>query len=351
MDMATAQRAGETEVRWDPKHPQMHVGTQRFGVTDEYLELLARLGVNSMAASDIAFDRERGWDVEELAAKKEKCASHGIDLEMVALPIHRFNEDGGSIPNYMLGNRAKGEKEIDLVCRMVRATAAAGIPAIKYFLCEMENQRTESVPLGRGGSTYSTFDLSKADADTPRFGRPLTAEENWSRVGFFLERVIPVATECRVRMACHPCDPWLPPGYKGVDRVLGGAEGFKRFVEICPSPYHGLNLCLGCMAESVEDPATEVPDIIRYFGERKKIHLIHYRNVFGGRGNFQEVWPDEGVMNMFTIMDTLRAVGYPHMVVPDHAPGPRSEGSHEQAFAYQFGYIKAMIQAVNTVGE
>ncbi|MDP6776967.1 MAG: mannonate dehydratase [Candidatus Latescibacteria bacterium] len=337
-----------TDVRWDPEHPQMHVGTQRFGTSDAHLEYLVRLGVNSMAATDITFDPERGWDAEELGAKKEKCASHGIDLEMVALPIHQFNEDGGSIPNYMLGNRAKGEKEIELVCKMIRATSDAGIPAVKYFLCEMENQRTESVPLGRGGSTYSTFDLSKADADTPRFGRPLSAEENWNRVTYFLERVIPVATECKVRMACHPCDPWLPPGFKGVDRVLGGAEGFKRFVEICPSPYHGLNLCLGCMAESVEDPATEVPEIIRYFGERKKIHLIHYRNIFGGRTNFQEVWPDEGVMDMFTIMDTLKSVGYPHMVVPDHAPGPRSEGSHEQAFAYQFGYIKAMIQAVNS---
>lgn len=339
-----------SDVSWDPKNPQLHVGTQRFTTSDAHLEFLARLGVNSMAASDITFDRERGWDAEELAAKRERCASHGIDLEMVALPIHQFNEDGGSIPNYMLGNRAKGEKEIELICKMVRATSDAGIPAIKYFLCEMENQRTESVPLGRGGSTYSTFDLSKADADTPRFARPLSAEENWNRVTFFLERVIPVATERKVRMACHPCDPWLPPGFKGVDRVLGGAEGFKRFIEICPSPYHGLNLCLGCMAESVEDPATEVPEIIRYFGERKKIHLVHYRNIFGGRTHFQEVWPDEGVMDMFTIMNALKSVGYPHMVVPDHAPGPRFEGSHEQAFAYQFGYIKAMIQAVDSAG-
>ena len=204
---------------------------------------------------------------------------------MVALPLHQFNEDGGSVPNYMLGNWKKGEKEIERVCRMVRATSEAGIPAIKYFLCEMENQRTESVPPGRGGVRYSTWDLSKADAETPRYDKPVTAEENWERVTFFLERVIPVAEECKVRMACHPCDPWLPPGYKGVDRVLGGAEGFKRFIEICPSPYHGLNLCLGCMAESVEDPATEVPDIIRYFGERKKIHLIHYRNIFG--------WPQQ----------------------------------------------------------
>ncbi|MEE2658915.1 MAG: mannonate dehydratase [Candidatus Latescibacterota bacterium] len=266
-------------------------------------------------------------------------------LEMVALPIFSLNEDGGSIPSYMRGDFTKGETEANLVCKMVRAAAAAGIPAIKYFLCEMENQRTQSHPPGRGNTRYSTFDLAKADADTPRYDGPVTAKQNWERVTFFLERVIPVATECKVRMACHPCDPWLPTGFMGVDRVLGGFDGFRQFIEICPSSYHGLNLCLGCMAESVDDPAEEVPEIIRYFGQRNKIHLIHFRNIFGGRGKFQEAWPDEGVMDMTANMRALREVGYPHMVVPDHAPSHGAEGSMEQAFAYQFGYIKAMIQA------
>ena len=47
------------------------------------------------------------------------------------------------------------------MCKMVRAAGDAGIPAIKYFLCEMENQRTESVPMGRGDVSYSTFNLRK----------------------------------------------------------------------------------------------------------------------------------------------------------------------------------------------
>jgi mannonate dehydratase len=325
----------------------MHVGTQRFTTSDEHLSFLARHGVNNMSVSDITFHRDRGWEAEEIAQKKTKCARFGIDAEMVELPMRHLNVDGGVTPHYMLGDWEKGDREIELVCQMIRAAADAGIPAVKYFLCEMENQRTESVPLGRGGVRYSTWDLEKADADTPRYDTPITAEQNWERITHFLERVVPVATECRVRMACHPCDPWLPPGYKGVDRVLGGAEGFKRLIEICPSPYHGLNLCLGCMAESVLDPRGEVPDIIRYFGERKKIHLVHFRNIVGGRNNFQEVWPDEGVMDMYVIMKTLREVGYPHMVVPDHAPRHPAPGSFEQAFAFQFGYVKAMIQAVN----
>jgi len=335
---------------WNPDKPRMHVGTQQFDTSDRDLQYLARHGVEGKNENNIALHRDIGWDVAELVEKRDKCASYGVDMEMVALPMSQFNVNGGGIPNFMLGNMEEGDKEIELVCKMVRAAAEAGIPAVKYYLCAIENQRTESEPPGRGGSRYSTWDLSKADSTTPRFREPVPAETNWERITHFLERVIPVATECKVRMACHPCDPWLPPGYRGVDRVLGGADGFKRLIEICPSPYHGLNLCLGCMAESVEDPMGEVPDIIRYFGSRRKIHHIHFRNIFGGRDNFQEVWPDEGVMNMFRIMKVLKEVGYPHMCIPDHAPGHEDPEASRQAWAYQFGYIKAMIQAVNDGG-
>ena len=74
--------------------------------------------------------------------------------------------------------------------------------------------------------------------------------------------------------------------------------------------------------------------------------LCHFRNIIGGRNKFQEVWPDEGVMNMHRNMQVLKAVGYEHMVVPDHAPGHKDPESGPQAFAYEFGYINAMIQAV-----
>ncbi|MEC9379111.1 MAG: mannonate dehydratase [Candidatus Latescibacterota bacterium] len=323
----------------------MHVGTQQWTTTDEDLEFLARHGVTAKNENFITFDREIGWDVKELIEKKEKCAKFGIEMEMVAIPISSLNCHGGQVPNYMLGNREEGDKEIELVCNMIRQAAEAGIPAIKYYLCEMENQRTPSDPPGRGNSSYSTWDIEKAD-DSQRYDEPVTAEMNWERITYYLERVVPVAEECKVRMACHPCDPWLPPGFRGVDRVMGGPDGFRKFITICESDYHGLNLCLGCMAEATPDSPNDVPAIIREFGSQNKIFLCHFRNIIGGPNKFQEVWPDEGVMSMYQNMQALNEVGYPHMVVPDHGPGHSEPGAHRQAWAYQWGYIKAMIQAV-----
>ena len=51
-------------------------------------------------------------------------------------------------------------------------------------------------------------------------------------------------------------------------------------------------------------------------------------------------------MNMFVLVKALKEVGYPHMIVPDHAPGHEAQGHFEQAFAFQFGFIKALLQAV-----
>jgi mannonate dehydratase len=56
-----------------------------------------------------------------------------------------------------------------------------------------------------------------------------------------------------------------------VTRVLGTVEGLKRFVQMRESPNHGLNFCQGTVAEMLDDPAREIFDVIRWFGERGKI--------------------------------------------------------------------------------
>ena len=159
--------------------------------------------------------------------------------------------------------------------------------------------------------------------------------------------MIPVCAEYKVRAACHPHDPGVPAaGYQGIDRVLGTFEGLKKFVSIRDNPYHGLNLCLGTMAENLQNPAREIYDVIRYFGERGKIFNIHFRNIRGRRDDFQEVYPDEGDLNMFRVALTLHESGYRDMLMPDHLPRHPDDPDGSQAFAFGYGYAKAMVQAV-----
>jgi mannonate dehydratase len=51
-------------------------------------------------------------------------------------------------------------------------------------------------------------------------------------------------------------------------------------------------------------------------------------------------------MNMHRNMRALKEVGYEHMCVPDHVPGGGEPDGYRQGFAFAFGYIHAMIQAV-----
>ena len=122
------------------------------------------------------------------------------------------------------------------------------------------------------------------DALFVRPGRGIV-DGNVGLVAYFLQRVVPVANEYKVRLACHPHDPGMPPeGYRGVDRVLGTVDGLKKFLSIQESPYHGLNFCQGTLAENLRDPGKEILDVIRYFGSRKKI-FISIQISFGSAGN------------------------------------------------------------------
>ena len=112
-------------------------------------------------------------------------------------------------------------------------------------------------------------------------------------------------------------------GYRGVETVLGSVDGLKRFVEIKASPYHGLNFCQGTVAEMLENPGEQIFDVIRYFGTRKKIFNVHFRNIRGGFLHFQETFIDDGDVDMLKAMRVYKEVGYDGMMMPDHVPTDR----------------------------
>jgi mannonate dehydratase len=197
---------------------------------------------------------------------------------------------------------------------------------------------------------YSAFDYDKASQEPAltEAGR-VEAEDYWERITYFLRRVIPVATEYKVRMACHPHDPGMPPdrGYRGVRTVLGSVDGLKRLVEITPGPYHGLNFCQGTVAEMLKKPGEDIYAVIRYFGRLGKIFNVHFRNIRGGYLNFQETFIDDGDVDMLRALRVYKEVGYDGMMMPDHVPRIPGDTRGQQAFAYSFGYIKALIAAVD----
>lgn len=329
-----------------PRKALMKVGTQHVS-SDEILRMLAAFGVNHICSALPSAWMDERWSVEGLLKLRERVESFGIKLEMVPLPLSASYITQAENPHIVLGQSPQRDREIDSICQMIRNSARAGIRALKYNLSILGVVRTEPTP-GRGGATYSTFVYDRARQEPALTEAGLVnADQYWERITYFLQRVIPVAEEYKVRMACHPHDPGMPrdKGYRGVHTVLGSVEGLKRFVDIVPSKYHGLNFCQGTVSEMLQKPEKEIFDVIRYFGSRGKIFNVHFRNIRGGFLNFRETFIDDGDVDMLKAMRVYKEVGYDGMMMPDHVPQISGDPHGSQAFAYAFGYIKALIAA------
>jgi mannonate dehydratase len=342
-----AQKPGRTRAL-------MKVGASTANAYDQgSLNAVLRYGVKNITAGPRIADEGRLYaTVEELMKMRELPDKMGVSIDVLTPPnLASSHIDRERNPGIMLGTSPERDREIEAVQMMIKNCAAAGIPCIKYNMSILGVLRTGRVP-GRGDTSYTHFKLADAKADPPltRAGR-VTDDMYWERITYFLDRVIPVANEYKVKMACHPNDSMTPPeGYQGVNAVLSTPDGLKKFVSIKESPYHGLNLCIGTLSEMLMDPGKEVFDHIRWFGTRGKIFNIHFRNITGNRLEFSEVAPDEGAVDFARVMMTFKDVGYTGMVQPDHnvnAAGDTTRGGAYTAFVY--GYIKALIQLADIV--
>jgi mannonate dehydratase len=329
---------------------RMRVGTQQ-GDADGTLRALAAFGINNICGSLPSVTLDEAWTVDALSKRRDRVMAHGISLDMLPLPMSSHEIGTVEMPAIYLGRDPERDRNIDDICQMIRNCSRAGIHQLKYNFTLLGVVRTGTAP-GRGTARYSEFVYAGAKPNPPmtRAGR-VDADTYWERITYFLERVVPVAEEYKVKIGCHPQDPGLPKGsgWRGVDAVLASPEGLKQFISIKNSPYHGLNFCQGTISEQLDNPGEQIFDVIRYFGARKKIFNVHFRNIQGRFLDFREVFIDNGSIDMLRAMRVYKEIGYDGMIMPDHVP--HIEGVDAMTgFVFAFGYISALIAAVSAEG-
>jgi mannonate dehydratase len=335
---------------------QMKVGCQHGGTTKENLEFLARHGVYNMDGGAPKVIEGVGWDLEDSLKKKEACEKYGISLDAYHLPLTSAGIDRVATPNIMLGKSPERDREIEMIQQMIQVAAKTDVRLLLYNTIILPILRTgRTIDPGRGNASYSTWNYEEAvkmGLDKKKtIAGDVDIEEVYERITYFLDRVLPVAKEYKVKLGNHIADPPAPAGYGGITRWNSPAvfEGIKRFAQLYDNEYHGFNLCLGSAAEGLKDPKTEILPIIKWVGDRKQIFNIHLRNIKGGWNNFQEVYPDNGDMDFVEVIKALRDVGYSGMVMPDHIPQHADPAGSLQGHAFAFGYIKGVMQAVAMV--
>lgn len=325
----------------------MHVGGDYHSVagsgfsSKENLEYNLRCGVKHLTGQVGKRSPDGGWDLDELKRMKDDCDKYGVTFEAIRM-------DSGYIT---LRKGPERDRALDSVIGNIQKASTVGVKIITHHWTVIPIRRNQKTP-GRGGATYAGFKLEDDWKALPegKAGK-VSSEDYWERITTFLQKVIPAAKQYGVRIACHPYDPpGLPFGYQGADNWDSPSvfDGIKRYESIVDSPYNGFQLCLGTAAEGLKNPATEVLPIVQYLGERGKLYQVHMRNIRGGLHNFEEVYPDEGDMDLFQVMRVLRDVQFAGSICPDHMPRHPGDPGSLQSFAFGYGYIKALIQAVNS---
>jgi mannonate dehydratase len=317
----------------------MRLGLKAHELDDDLLKFARQLGVDCFV---LHRPRTRGdgyFDFQTLAQFRTRVESWGLKLEAIeSMPQHFWDQIQGGGP--------QRDEQIENARRSIRNMGRAGIPIFGYSWQPLLVARTGNNPVGRGGATVSMYDhaLGKR-APLSELG-PMSDAQQWERLTYFLEAVIPVAEEEGVTLALHPDDPPVPDT-AGVARIIRSVEALKRALDIVPSPNNCLEFCQGTVAEMCSS-AEEVYEAIRYFGSRDKIAYVHFRNVSSGVPAFQETFIDDGYVDMLQAMRAYHDVGFDGVLTPDHVPGMVGDTRWgHRGRAYSVGYIKALIKAVD----
>jgi mannonate dehydratase len=305
------------------------------------LEYNLRHGVKHLTAQVRKAGPDGAWDADELKKMQDNCDKAGVTFEAI-----RMDDDYIRLPK-----GPERDRKLDVIVGNIQKASQAGVKVITHHWTVIPIRRNSHVP-GRGGVTYTAFKLEENWTDLPggRAGR-VSSDDYWERIAYFLQKVIPVCKQYDVKMGAHPYDPpGLPFGYQGAENWDSPSifEGYKRYEAIIDSPYNGFQLCLGTTAEGLKNPGAEVLPIVQYLAGRGKVHQVHMRNIRGGLNSFAEVYPDEGEMDFLKIMRILRDSEFSLSICPDHMPSHPDDPGKLQAYAFGYGYINALIHAVNS---
>jgi mannonate dehydratase len=290
------------------------------------------------------------WPRDRIDALASAVDDAGLALSVIeSIPVHE---------DIKLG-RPTRDRLIDRYAESIRGIGAAGVRVLCYnFMPVFDWMRTDlAMPLDDGSLTLAYdhtalagIDLSAGSGALPGWAhaysrdemaslltayRGVTNEEMWEHLGYFLERVVPVAEEAGVVMALHPDDPPWP--IFGLPRIVTDAAALERVLSLVDRAANGLTFCTGSLGSRADN---DVVSMARQFAARGRIHFAHCRNVRRtGERRFHEVpHPSRfGDVDMRGVLASLRDGGFTGPMRSDHGRmiwgerGRAGYGLHDRA--------------------
>src|SRR5580700_10543552 len=181
----------------------MKLGCQSAPTNDAHLKYFARYGVRNICGyPEIEGDRLYAT-VDELKRMMDMAGKYGISIDCIAPPFLESSFiDQEKHPAIMLAQSPERDRDIEQLQILIKNCALAGIPSIKYNMSILGVLRSGRIP-GRGDSLDHDWDLAKTPPSEPLTkAGVVNADQFWERITYFLNRVMPVANEYKIRMAC-----------------------------------------------------------------------------------------------------------------------------------------------------
>ncbi|RAZ81170.1 mannonate dehydratase [Planococcus halotolerans] len=276
------------------------------------------------------------WPLERIREVKEQADRYGFNIDVVeSVNVHE---------DIKLGLESR-DSYIENYKETIRELAKVGVKVICYnFMPVFDWIRTDMFKEMEDGSTALFYEKAKVDNMLPMdlvenvlknkdFSMPgweperlnqltdlfaayekVSEEKLWENLKYFLEEIIPVAEENDIRMAIHPDDP--PWSVFGLPRIITSKENIRKFLGLVDNLYNGITLCSGSLGAN---PANDIPEIIREFGDR--IHFAHIRNLkHYDNGDFIETShkTSDGSLDIYGIVKAFHDIGYTGYTRPDH---------------------------------
>lgn len=269
------------------------------------------------------------WPLDRILKLKETVEEAGLELSVIeSVPVHEDIKMG-------CGDR---DRYIENYCTTLRNLAKAGIDCVCYnFMPVFDWTRSDlalELPDGSNALAYKNETVLKMNPLSGELSLPgwdssytkdgmkalleqyshITEEDLWNNLKYFLDRVIKVAEEVKIKMAIHPDDP--PWSIFGLPRIITNKKNVERFLKLYDSKYNGLTLCSGSLGV---DPNNDIIDMIHSFCDR--IHFAHIRNIkISDDKSFEEAahYTKAGSLDIFGIVHAYQQEGFEGYIRPDH---------------------------------
>ena len=304
--------------------------------TDDDLLFLQQIGLRwirlEFGQADISF--------EDLKSAQERFARFGMRICSGVHYSYRSRR-------IQLG-QPRRDKDSETYCGFLRNLGKLQVPIASYDFHPANTYTTSYAR--RRGYTAREFDLNdfRTKVEKQAFEREYSYDDMWANYTYFMNAVLPVAKESGVKLALHPDDPPIAK-MNGVAKLFTHYDGYHRAEQLAgDSAYWGLTFCVGTWSEGGDAMGKNVFEMIRDFGGRGKIFEVHFRNVSGPLPHFIETFPDDGYLNMYEVMKTLRQVDFNGAAEPDHVPKLTGDtGLLRAGTAYCIAYMRALLDRVN----